>query len=216
MVCQILIVDDHRFAREALSGLINSQRGFEVIGEAGTGPEGLQQALKLKPEVVLMDVNLPVMNGIDTTERILEVLPDTKIVAFSQQKSPQCVRHMIQSGASGYICKEDGIEEVVKALNSALEGRPYMSASVSALALTDYFHVVKGEVPVRETSNLTQRESEILVLITDGMSSREIAEALGISQKTVDNHRHRIMEKLNIHTIAELTKWAIREGLAVI
>ena len=213
MSCQIMIVDDHRFAREAVRELLGGYREFEVVGQASTGTEAVRVALELEPDVILMDVHLPEMNGIAATHRIVKALPHTRIVAFSQQNSPNCVRQMIQAGALSYVCKDDGIEDLVKGIRSALEGMPFMSRSLSSLALMDYFQVVKGETMIPEVTSLTQREIEIVQLITDGHSSREVGEELGITQKTVDNHRHRLMDKLGIHSIAELTKWAIREGL---
>lgn len=213
MCCQIMIVDDHRFAREAVTELLGGYGEFEVAGQASTGTEAVKLALKTKPDVILMDVHLPGMNGIAATHRIANALPHTRVVAFSQQNSPNCVRQMIQAGAMGYVCKEDGIEDLVEAIRHALDGKPYMSRSLSSLALVDYFQVVKGETMIPEATSLTQREIEIVQFITDGHSSREVGEQLGITQKTVDNHRHRIMDKLGIHSIAELTKWAIREGL---
>lgn len=216
MSYRILIVDDLQIAREGLTRLLVDQEPFNVVGEARDAHEALNLALQFEPDLILMDIGLPDVSGIEATRRILEVLPETKVVAFSEQKSSYFVRKMIQAGALGYVCKEDGINEVVRGMNLALQGSPYLSSSLASTALNDYFHVLKGEAPTQEATGLTDREIEILQLIAEGKTSREVAEALQISQKTVENHRHNLMDKLGVHTVAGLTKWAIREGLTEI
>jgi DNA-binding NarL/FixJ family response regulator len=214
MSYRILIVDDHKIARQGLTSLLAGQKKFNIVGEAANGQEAFKKALQFEPDLILMDIGLPDINGIETTRRILEKLPETKLVAFSQQKSSYFVRKMIQAGAVGYVCKEDSIEEVILGMDLALQDRPYLSPSLSSGALKDYFHVLKGEAPTQEATGLTDREIEILQLIAEGKTSKEVAETLQISQKTVENHRHNLMEKLGVHTVAGLTKWAIREGLS--
>lgn len=213
MTYRILIVDDLQIAREGLSRLLVDEDKFDIVGEASNGQGAFDLAMQAEPDLILMDIGLPDISGIETTRRILEVLPETRVLAFSEKKSSYFVRKMIQAGALGYICKEDGIHEVVQGIDLAMQDKPFLSSSLASVALKDYFHVLKGESPTEKASGLTDREIEVLQQIAEGKTSREVADALQISQKTVENHRHNLMDKLGVHTVAGLTKWAIREGL---
>lgn len=209
----LLIVDDHELFRQGLSALLKNEKDLRVVGGASDGLEGMKMALEMEPDLVLMGIALPLLNGIEATRRILEKKPHSRILALSAHGSPFYVRKMVQAGALGYVHKSDDLRELVRAIRSALKGVPFMSSSVASKALEDYFQVIKdGKIPQNRAA-LSARETQILQLIAEGKTSREVSEILQISQKTAENHRHNLMDKLDIHNVAELTLWAVREGI---
>ncbi len=208
---KILIVDDHQIVREGLRSLIEEDGQFVVIGEAGNGREAIQLAKRLSPDIVIMDIAMAEMNGIEATRQLLSLLPKTRVLALSMHSDSRFVKQMLEAGALGYLVKENAFEEIVTALRSLTAGRMYVSPQASGAILQDMAHGQIGDA--NDGSPLTAREKETLQLIAEGHSTAEIAERLFISVKTVETHRKKIMDKLDLRSIAELTKYAIREGI---
>lgn len=208
---RIMIVDDHRIVREGLRRLIDDAPDFQVVGEAGEGREALQLAKQLQPDIVIMDVAMSGMNGIEATRQLVAAQPDTRVLALSMHSDSRFVKQMLEAGALGYLVKENAFEEILTALNALTAGKLYVSPLASGALLQD---VVQGQLADSESASpLTAREKETLQLIAEGHSTAEIAERLFVSVKTVETHRKKIMDKLELRSIAELTKYAIREGL---
>lgn len=211
MKTRIMIVDDHKIVREGLRKLIEADGSFQVVGEAGNGRDGIRLARQLQPQIVIMDVAMHEMNGIEATRQLLANQPDVRVLALSMHSDSRFVKQMLEAGALGYLLKDDAFEEIVTALRSLVVGRMYVSPQASGGILQD---LAMGQVSAgQDGSPLTAREKETLQLIAEGHSTAEIAERLFVSVKTVETHRKKIMDKLDMHSIAELTKYAIREGI---
>lgn len=206
---KILIVDDHKIVREGLSSLIEENGGYEVVGQASNGRDAIKLARKINPDIVIMDVAMAEMNGIEATRQLTGLLPDIRVLALSMHSDSRYVKQMLEAGALGYLLKENAFEEIVTALHSLVAGKMYVSPQASGNMLQN---LAQGRVDNTD-SPLTAREKETLQLITEGHSTAEIADRLFISVKTVESHRKKIMDKLDMHSIAELTKYAIREGI---
>ena len=208
---RILIVDDHKIVREGLRSLIEDDGNYEVVGEASNGREALKLARQLVPNLVIMDVAMNEMNGIDATRQLTKSIPDVRVLALSMHSDSRYVKQMLEAGAMGYLVKENAFEEMAAALRSVLTGRLYVSPQASGSILQD---IAQGQGTEGEAvSPLTLREKETLQLIAEGHSTAEIAERLFVSVKTVETHRKKIMDKLDLRSVAELTKYAIREGI---
>jgi len=205
---RILLADDHQIVRDGLKTLLEKQADMQVVGEAQDGRAAVDQARALSPQVVIMDIAMPDLNGVDATRQIKGESPEVKVIALSMQSDGPIVRRMLQAGASGYMLKDCASEELVKAIRTVVRGGTYLSDGVQNV-------VVKQLTSPEQTTNspLTPKEREVLQLLAEGKSTKEIAAALFLSPKTVDTHRQHIMDKLEIRSIAELTKYAIREGL---
>ncbi|MFH1479984.1 MAG: response regulator transcription factor [Pseudomonadota bacterium] len=212
MAIKILLVDDHRITREGISSMLNKQPEMEVVGGAENGREALKLARKHSPDIVIMDITMPDLNGIDATHMMLKEFRDIKVIGFSMYSDKRFVRGMLNAGASGYILKDYGFDELVRAIHSVAKGHTYLSPEVASLIVEDLRDKNSNE-GASGISILTLREREILQLISEGMSTREIASHLNVSVKTVETHMRRIMEKLGVSSTAELTKYAIKEGL---
>jgi DNA-binding NarL/FixJ family response regulator len=210
---RILIVDDHKIVREGLRALIEETEGFEVIGEARNGREAIRIAKQLQPDIVIMDVAMAEMNGIEATRQLVAQQSQAKVLALSMHSDSRYVRQMLEAGAMGYLLKDNAFEEIVIALQSLMAGRLYVSPQASGHILLNLAH---GQIEPESASPLTAREKETLQLIAEGHSTAEIAERLFISVKTVETHRKKIMDKLDLRSIAELTKYAIREGITTL
>ena len=211
MKTRIMIVDDHKIVREGLRRLIEDDGAFEVVGEAGNGREGIRLARQLQPQIVIMDVAMSELNGIEATRQLLTVQPEVRVLALSMHSDSRFVKQMLEAGALGYLLKDDAFEEIVTALRALVAGRMYVSPQASGGILQD---LALGQLSGDgDTSPLTAREKETLQLIAEGHSTAEIAERLFVSVKTVETHRKKIMDKLDMHSIAELTKYAIRQGI---
>ncbi|MCP5305169.1 MAG: response regulator transcription factor [Chromatiaceae bacterium] len=211
MKTRIMIVDDHKILREGLRKLIGDAGGFEVVGEASNGREAVRLAKQLNPEIVIMDVAMSEMNGIEATRQLVAARPEVRVLALSMHSDSRFVRQMLEAGALGYLLKENAFEEIVTALRSLLGGRIYVSPQASGGILQD---VALGQLNEGDAqSPLTAREKETLQLIAEGHSTAEIAERLFVSVKTVETHRKKIMDKLDLHSVAELTKYAVRVGI---
>jgi len=206
---KILIVDDHALLREGIAALLTSQ-GFSVVGMAGSGEEALEALETLQPNVVLMDIGLPGMSGMQATKLILERHPEVSVVALSGQTERRYVVDMLAAGARGYVTKGAAFEELSGAIRAVAAGRAFVSQSVTDLILRDY----TGKRPHSdEDATLSKREEDVLKGVADGKTSREIGDTLGLSVTTVDSHRRHISQKLGITSVAGLTKFAIRQGL---
>jgi len=215
MSLRILIADDHTIVREGLRALIGKESGLEVVAEAANGRIALQQAHQYAPDVVVMDISMPEMNGIDATRLIVAELPDIKVLALSMETDRRFVVEILKSGATGYLLKDAAFSELATAIRSVAAGETYLSHKISELLIKEFIH--KNPVEATTTlEKLTPREREILQLIADGKSPKELAFAFDVTLKTIENQRHTLMKKLNLYSIAELTKYAIREGLTML
>jgi len=214
----ILIVDDHPFFREGLKSLILRQPGFEIIGEAGRADEAFQKAKALSPDLVIMDIALPDGSGIETARSIRSHLPGTLLVMLSVHSKIDYISQAFQAGATGYVIKESAPEQLLQCLNAVLKGEYYIDPSLSPRVVEGLVRLSKrgGDIPglaSRGYKALTPREQEVMRLLAEGLSTKRIAEKLFISQKTVENHRSNIMRKLDLHTTAELIRFAAKIGL---
>ena len=209
---KILIADDHKLLIDGLRPLLESRGNLEVVGVAMDGLAAASKAAELKPDIVLLDISMPKLNGIDAARRILENSPDTKIIMLSMHADRKFIQESLQVGASGYILKESAAREVIEAIQTVVKGEMFFSKSVRDQVLRDYVKWVRNGTDM-SSSPLSGREREVLQLLAEGKTTKEIAALLYVSVKTVESHRKQIMDKLELHSIAELTKYAIREGL---
>ncbi|MGA9538507.1 MAG: response regulator transcription factor [Desulfobacterales bacterium] len=212
---RIFIVDDHRIVREGLQSLVEKENDLEVVGMAENGRQALLLARRLKPDVVIMDIAMPELNGVDATRQILDEVPGVKVIALSMHSEKQFVEGMLRAGVMGYLLKESAFEELIKAIRIVCAGKKYLSPDVTDIVLRDYLSPPDGK-DIEQASDLTLREREVLQLLAEGRATKKIAERLNISVKTVESHRKNLMDKLNLHTVAELTKYAVRRGLTSI
>jgi two-component system, NarL family, response regulator NreC len=209
---KIVIADDHKIMREGLKALIEKQPDMEVAAEAQDGLTATKLARKLLPQVIIMDIGMPEMNGIDATRQIISENKGIKIIALSMHSDRRFVLEMLKAGASGYLLKDSAFEELVNAVHTVMTGQSYLSPRITDIVVKEYlYNLPKSESTVFNV--LTVREREVLQLLAEGKSTKQIAATLNLSVKTVETHRQQIMDKLEIRTVAELTKYAIREGL---
>lgn len=213
MKTRILIVDDHAVVRTGLRMLLDGESDIEIIGEAENASDALNQISQLQPDVVLMDIGLPDMSGIDATKSIKQLSPDTAVVALTIHEDEEYFFKMLDAGASGYVPKRAAPEELLKAIRVSAQGEVYLYPSLAKLLVKDYLTQSLHPKDLATLDGLTPREHEVLVLLADGASNAEIADQLTISPKTVARHRENIMRKLNLHSRAELVKYAIRKGI---
>lgn len=209
MTIRVLLVDDHRLLREALRDALVREPDITVAGEAGDGRSTLELAAKLAPDVIVLDIGLPDLNGIEVAARLLEAQPDVKIVALSAYADKRFVSEMLHAGAAAYVTKSSAATELVRAIRAVAAGQSYLCPEVAGAVVSE----VRGRGQRGAAERLGRREREVLRLIAEGARSLEIAEQLHISPGTVEVHRRNIMRKLGLRTVAELTKYAIREGL---
>ena len=212
MSIKIVLADDHKITREGLVNMLNNQKGMEVAGEAGNGREAIRLARELTPDLVIMDVTMPGLNGIDATRIITSNPRNVRVIALSMYSDKQFVQGMMQAGASGYLLKDCAFEELVHAVRAVIKGDTYLSPGIAGTVVEDYVSRLSKSAS-SASSILTRREREVLQLISEGESTKHIAAKLAISVKTVETHRRQMMGKIGIRTIAGLTKYAIREGL---
>ncbi|MHB8110854.1 MAG: response regulator transcription factor [Syntrophorhabdaceae bacterium] len=211
MKIRIIIADDHKIMREGLKALIEKQPDMEVAAEAQDGLTTTKLARKLLPHVIIMDIGMPEMNGIDATRQIVAENKDVKIIALSMHSDRRFVLEMLKAGASGYLLKDSAFEELVTAVHTIMSGQSYLSPRITDIVVKEYLSNQPKESSV--FSVLTVREREVLQHLAEGKSTKQIASTLNLSVKTVETHRQQIMDKLELRTVAELTKYAIREGL---
>jgi two-component system nitrate/nitrite response regulator NarL len=207
---RILVADDHPVVRKGLQSCLAKQERLKIVGEAVDGDEALVKARELKPDIVLMDINMPRMNGLAVTELLRKDCPDVRILVLSIHNNREYIFRIIQAGAHGYISKEAAPEELMKAIESVYDGEPFFSPEIARAALNQ---IVSSGGKKEPFAQLTGREREVLVLIAEGQSNKEIASKLGIGVRTIETHRERIMRRLDIHSVAGLTKFAIAHGM---
>jgi DNA-binding NarL/FixJ family response regulator len=212
MSIKVLIADDHQIVRESLRALLEKEPGITVVGVAEEGRTALRLARELVPDVIIMDVAMPDLNGIEATRQVVAEFPEIKVIALSMHNDRRFVLNMLKAGARGYLLKDCASQHLIKAIHLVSSNKTYISHEIADLVVKDYLATTS---PVEGSSAelLTAREREVLQLIVEGKTNSKIAEALKVSIKTVESHRHTIMLKLDIKSIAELTKFAIREGL---
>ncbi len=219
---KLLLVDDHDVVRTGLKSFLESQTGFEVVGEAGNGIEAIQAADELCPDVVVMDITMPEMDGLEATRRLSEHCPKSRVLALTVHADKQYFFEMLAAGASGYVTKQAAADELVAALEAVAAGNVYLQPALARWLLEDYHKLVEqaaGQASPETDENLpdleilSQREQQVLELVARGLTTPQIAKALDLSPKTISRHRERIMHKLNLHSGTELVKYAIRMGL---
>jgi DNA-binding NarL/FixJ family response regulator len=212
MKTRILLVDDHKILRDGICSLVKEYPDMEVVGEAADGRTAIRLVKELSPDVIIMDISMPDLNGIDATRRIIADYPDVKIIALSMHYDKQFVSEIFKAGASGYLLKDSAFDELEHAIRIVMDGKTYINPQIASL-------VVESLVSQSAAAShkafylLTEREREVLQLISEGKSTKQIAIDLNVSAKTVESHRRQVMGKLHIRNVAELTKYAIREGL---
>ena len=209
---KILIADDHGIIRDGLKSLINMQSDMEVVGEAEDGRVAVQLTKEVSPDIVIMDVSMPNLNGVEAVREILRHKPDTKIIILSMHTDKYIVKESLEAGASGYVLKSYLFDELLKALDAVKANECYLSPRIAGIVIDDYVDQ-KSANQKKKTVKLTARERQILQLIAEGKTVKEIARILHVSPKTADANRRKIMTKLELFNVAELTKYAIREGL---
>ena len=213
MNVRLVLADDHAMLREGLKSLIAKEPDFEVVGEADNGKAIAELARKTGAHIVVMDVAMPDLNGIEATRKLVKISPNVKVVVLSGHANGEFVREMLKAGASAYVLKSRAYEELVRAVREVMKGKKYLSPDIARGVVDAYVEISSSMSANPAFVTLTDRERESLQLIAEGKSTKEVADFLGVSVKTIETHRHNIMEKLNLHSVAELTKYAIREGL---
>ncbi len=211
---QVMIADDHTILREGLKALLRLSNDIEVVGSVSTGKEVLEEIPKISPDIILMDIAMPVMDGIETTQHINKSHPGIKVIILSQHENREYVVSAIKAGASGYIIKKAVSAEIISGIEAVYKGGYFFHPAVARTVIEDYLVRLTGGQSKQDSDRLSEREKEVLKLIAEGLSSNEIAQKLFISVKTVLGHRTNIMEKLDIHNRTELVKYAIRRGIA--
>jgi DNA-binding NarL/FixJ family response regulator len=212
MSIKVIVADDHRIVREGLCSLLEKEKDITVVGQAENGQTAVRLAQRLKPDVVVMDITMPDLNGMEAAQRICAAPSRTKVIGLSMHSDRHFVTRMLKAGAAGYLLKDSAFGELAEAIRAVAAGRKYLSPSIGESLIDDYInHPDPGAGSV--FSALSVREREVLQLLAEGHSAKEIAIHLHVSVKTAETHRRHIMERLDVHSVAELTKLAVREGL---
>ncbi len=212
MTLRILLADDHEIVRQGLRSLIASQPDIEVVAEASTGREAVRCARRHSPDIIIMDISMPDLNGMDATSLCMEEAPDVKVIALSMHSDSHYVIGMLKAGAKGYLLKEGVFKELIQAIRAAENNQVYLSPKVAGVVVENYVRKTPSET-LTATAKLTVKEREVLQMIAEGRSTRQIANELNVSVKTVEARRKNIMDKLELYSVAELTKYAIKVGL---
>ena len=213
MPLRILIVDDHAVVRRGVRSLLESHEGWEVCGEATTGRDAVEQSRRLRPDVVVMDLSLPELNGLDATRQILKDAPDTEVLVLTMHHSEELAREVLQAGARGYVLKADADESLIAAVDTLRQHKPFLTSTVAEFVLDDY--VRRGDAQNDSAPiAVTAREREIIQLVAEGQSNKAAAATLGISVKTIEAHRANIMRKLHLRSVSDLVRYAIRNRIA--
>jgi DNA-binding NarL/FixJ family response regulator len=212
MPLRILIVDDHAVVRRGVRSLLESQEGWEVCGEATTGRDAVEQSRRLRPDVIVMDLSLPELNGLDATRQILKDAPDTEVLVLTMHHSEELARDVLKAGARGYVLKSDADENLIAAVDSLRQHKPFLTSTVTEFVLDDYLRRV-GEVDDRPPIAVTARERQLIQLVAEGQSNKEAAATLGVTVKTIEAHRSNIMRKLRLRSVSDLVRYAIRNQI---
>jgi DNA-binding NarL/FixJ family response regulator len=210
---RILIVDDHAVVRRGVRSLLESQPGWEISGEAATGREAVDMAKRLQPDIVVMDLSLPELNGLDATRQILKESPCSEILMLTMHHSEELARNVLQAGARGYVLKSDADQSLIAAIESLRQHKPFLTSAVTEFVLDDYLRWTETTDDGVAHAAVTAREREIIQLLAEGRSNKEAASTLGISVKTIEAHRANIMRKLRLRSVSELVRYAIRNNM---
>ena len=213
MITKVMLVDDHSMVSEVLSALLAREPDMEVVATAKNGREAISKAREVKPDIIVMDVSMPEMNGLEACRRIMEEIPETKIIVLSMHSDKGYVMEALKAGAKGYIQKMSAFKTLVGAIRCVQENNGFLDPIITGIVLKDYIEHLHEPRARDEQYSLTFREREVLQLVAEGKNTKEIAHTLDLSTKTVEAHRRQIMQKLNLDNIAELTRYAIREGV---
>jgi len=213
MSTRILLADDHQITRQGLRSLIEKQSDMEVIGEAKDGRKAIEMVRELMPDIIITDITMPNLNGVDATRQIVRQFPQIKVIALSIHSNRAFVVDMLKAGASGYVLKECSFDELTEAIQTVTDGGVYLSPKVAGVVVSDYVHHL-SKIAESPLETITERQRQVLQLISEGKNTKQIALQLHVSTKTIEANRHKIMEKLDAHSIAELVKIAILGGLA--
>ena len=211
MPVRILIVDDHAVVRRGVRALLESQDGWEVCGEATTGRDAVEQSRRLRPDVVVMDLSLPELNGLDATRQILKDAPNSEVLVLTMHHSEELARSVLQAGARGYVLKSDADENLIRAVDSLRQRKPFLTPTVTAFVLDDYIR--RGDAADEDLTSLTARERQVIQLLSEGQSNKAAAATLGVSVKTVESHRSNIMRKLHLRSVSDLVRYAVRNKI---
>lgn len=218
----VMVVDDHIVVRSGLKSLLGSQDGIEVVAEASNGIEAINQAVSIRPDVIVMDISMPEMDGLEATRRLQQKAPESKVLALTVHEDKQYFFEMLGAGAKGYISKKAAADELVSAIRTVASGNVYLQPTLARWLLEDYYQMAqqvrsgagqKFEIDTAGLEVLSKRERQVLEMVGEGLTTPEIGEKLDLSPKTVSRHRERIMNKLNLHSCADLVKFAVRTGL---
>ncbi|MFC1497850.1 response regulator [Verrucomicrobiota bacterium] len=212
-IIKVFIADDHALLRDGLRSILEREDDVKVIGEAANGKDTVQQVKKLKPDVVTMDISMPLLNGIEATRRICEACPKTHVLILSMYATTEHIYHALKAGARGYLLKESAGTDTVNAIRTAYTGERYLSPKVARIMADDYVFQEQTSGKKNLLENLSQRETEILQLLTEGKSTQEIAKNMHLARNTIDTYKSRLMQKLGIHNLHGLIKFAMKHGL---
>jgi DNA-binding NarL/FixJ family response regulator len=210
---RIVIADDHEVFRHGLRAILESQPGWQVVGEAGDGRKAVEIAREGKPDVVVLDISMPELNGLDATREILREAPGCEVLILTLHDSEQLAKEVLAAGARGYVLKSDAATDLVAAVNALRRHVPFFTSKVASMVLAGFLNSASGESRARSTGELTARERQVLQLLAEGKSNKEVANALSISVKTVETHRANIMHKLGLHSMTELVRYAMRNKI---
>jgi DNA-binding NarL/FixJ family response regulator len=210
---RILLADDHTVVRQGLKALLSSEIDMEVVGEAENGEQAVAMAKKHAPDVVIMDLAMPLMNGLTATKQILRAVPNAKVIVLSSYSDDKCVKDMLDAGATGFLMKESASTELAQAVRNVRRGSRVLSAAIARRVQSNIQGAFMEAGNVKKSYSLTAREIEVLKIIGEGFTNKEIADRMGISIKTVEKHRQQVMNKLNIHEVAGLTRYALAQNL---
>ena len=210
---RVLLVDDHPFVREGIKSHLATQSGIKVVGEADNGEEALREAARLRPDVVLMDISMPSMNGLEAMSRLRRKAPHTRVLVLTMHENREYIARVFRLGARAFVRKDSSPDELVRAIRAVHAGEAFIGPAVSSVLVEELARGGSGEIRTDRTLALSGREREVLVRVAEGLGNKEISQRLGVSVRTVETHREHIMRKLDIHTIAGLTRFAIAQGM---
>ena len=216
MAVKILLAADHKIVRDGLRSLIEKHPDMQVVGEACDGRATVNLVKELRPNIVIIDIGMPDLNGIEATRQIGSNNPNTKVIALSMHSDKRFVMKMLEAGACGYLLKDSAFDELSRAIETVVAGKIYLSPAVAGVVVEGVVRGTTSNGTAKTPIELTAREREVLQLLAEGRSTKQIANNLNVSVKTVETHRRQVMEKLDIHSVAELTKYAVREGLTTL